>query len=59
MGLIFAWGNFREEDKKREKRENYPHAEISTFTVFVFQIEHAGYHFESFYRGLSISWSQI
>ena len=33
MGLIFAWGNFREEDK-REKRENYPHAKTSTFTVF-------------------------
>ena len=31
--LFKRWGNFREEDKSAKKRENYPHAKISTFTV--------------------------
>ena len=34
MGFIFAWGLFSQKRSKREKRENYPHAKITTFTVF-------------------------
>ena len=34
MGLIFARGLFSRRIPKREKRENFPHAKISTFTVF-------------------------
>ena len=34
MGFIFAWGLFSRRRQKREKRENYPHAKISTFTVY-------------------------
>ena len=33
IGFIFAWGLFSRRRQKREKRENYPHAKISTFTV--------------------------
>ena len=33
MGFIFAWGKFSRRRLYREKRENYPHAKISTFTV--------------------------
>ena len=33
MGFIFAWGLFSRRRQKREKRENYPHAKIPTFTV--------------------------
>ena len=33
MGLIFPQGKFSQRMPYREKRENYPHAEISTFTV--------------------------
>ena len=33
MGFIFAWGLFSRRRQKREIRENYPHANISTFTV--------------------------
>ena len=33
MGLIFPRGKFSQRMPYREKRENYAHAEISTFTV--------------------------
>ena len=33
MGLIFPRGEFSRRMPYREKRENYPHAKISTFTV--------------------------
>ena len=33
MGLIFAWGKFSRGWQYREKRENYPQAKISMFTV--------------------------
>ena len=33
MGFIFVWGKISRRRQYREKRENYPHAKISTFTV--------------------------
>ena len=33
MGFIFPRGKFSRNRPNREKRENYPHAKISTFTV--------------------------
>ena len=38
MGFIFASGYFSRRILKREKRENYPHAKISTFTVHVLNV---------------------
>ena len=35
MGFIFAWDNFREEDKGTKMLNKNPHAKISTFTVIV------------------------
>ena len=32
-GFFFAWGLFSRKRQKREKRKNYPHAKISTFTL--------------------------
>ena len=35
MGFIFVWGKFSRRRQYHEKRENYPRAKISTFTVVV------------------------
>ena len=37
MGFIFALGKFSRIMQYREKRENFPHAKISTFTVILCQ----------------------
>ena len=39
MGLIFPRGKFSRRMPYREKRENYPHAKISTFTVSAREIK--------------------
>ena len=41
MGFIFPRGKFSRRRPYREKRENYPHAKISTFTVY--------YHYKAIY----------
>ena len=47
----FARGKFSRRMLYREKRDNYPHAKISTFTEFIFQNEGGLYcHMQVVYR---------